>query len=193
MALVIVSSPSGGGKNTVIRKLIKIFPDSANFITTTSRPPRPGEKNGRDYFFVSKDEFEKMIKEKKFIEHNFYAGNYYGTEKEKMENLLKKHNLVFSNIDVHGRENFDQAGIKHLSIFLLPDSLGNLRQRIEKRGGVSPEILKERLETAEKEIHEAEKYNRKIVNYQGKLEETVKKAVEAIKEYLALDKKSALR
>lgn len=183
--LVIVSSPSGGGKDAVIRGLINIFPGSAKFITTTTRPPRPGEKNGVDYHFVSREEFETMINSGELVEYNVYADNYYGTEKERLNQALEKHPVVFSNIEINGKKNFDKSGRKNLSFFLLPESMEVLRERIEKRGGLTPEIIEKRLETAKKEIIEADIYDHKIVNYQGKLEEAIAETAEIIRQNLA--------
>ena len=182
--LTIISSPSGGGKDAVIRGLLDIFPGSIKFMTTTTRPPRPNEQNGVHYNFVSREEFEKMIQNGELIEHNFYAENYYGTEKNKLNKLLSEHPLVFSNIEINGKRNFDKSGWKNLSIFLLPESMEVLKQRIERRGGIEPAIVAERLETAKKEIADADIYNYKIVNYQGKLDETIAKIAEIIRKHL---------
>lgn len=191
--LVIISSPSGGGKDTVIRELLKIIPNSSRLITTTTRPPRPRETNGVDYFFITKTEFEGKIKENKFIEHNLYADNYYGTERDRVENNLNKFSFVFTNIEVNGKNNINKAGFENLSIFLMPESLEILRKRIEKRGGTDEQIIKQRLERAKKEMGEAENYDYQIVNHEGKLDETVEKVALIIKKELiqrqAVDKK----
>lgn len=171
--LVVVSAPSGGGKNTVVNYLIKKLPNSARFVTTTTRPSRGQEKHGVDYFFISKEEFEKKIKYNEFVEYNFFDNNYYGTEKEKMREFLDKYDYVFFVIDVNGKNNLDRLGIKHYSIFLLPESFENLKQRIMNRGGLSEDSVIERLKTAEKEIKQADEYDLSLVNKEGKLEDTV--------------------
>lgn len=178
--LVIISSPSGGGKDSVIRGLLKIIPNSARYLTTTTRPMRPGEENGVDYHFISREDFEKMIKNGELIEYNIYADNYYGTEKKRLNNLLENHSVVFSNIEVNGKRNFDKAGWENTSIFLLPESLNVLKERIIARGGLSPEVVEKRLETAKKEIAEADSYDYKLTNYQGKLDETIEKTAEIL-------------
>lgn len=182
--LVIVSSPSGGGKDSVIAGLMKIFPGSVDFVTTTTRPPRNEEKNGVDYHFVSKEQFEEMIKNNELIEHNLYAGNYYGTERAKMKEALAGHPVVFSNIEVNGKRNFDKAGFKHLSIFLLPESLDILKERIIQRGGLTPEKIEARVAQAAKEIAESDIYDFRVYNRQGKLDEAIKEAAEIIKTQL---------
>lgn len=183
--LVIISSPSGGGKDSVIRGLFEKIPNSIKFLTTTTRPPRPGEKNGIDYHFVSREDFEKMIKNNEMVEYNVYADNYYGTEKTRLDELLSNNSVVFSNIEINGKRNFDKAVRENLSIFLLPESLEILRQRIEARGGLTPDIIEKRLETAKKEIAESDIYDFKIVNYQGKLDETIEKTAKIINDRLS--------
>ena len=185
--LVIISSPSGGGKDAVIRELIKIFPNSAKLMTTTTRPQRPGEQNGVDYNYVTREQFQTMIDEGKFIEHNIYADNYYGTEKQRLENNLQTHDMVFSNIEVNGKKNFDASGWENLSVFLLPESEEILKQRIEARGGLTPDKIAERLKTAINEVAQAIIYDYKIVNYQGKLDETVQNVAKILAERFGLD------
>ena len=187
---VVISSPSGGGKDSVIRALLKVFPTSARLVTTTSRPPRPRQKNGIDYFFISPEEFKKRLDEGGFVEHNEYVGNFYGIEKKNLEKALENHDIVYTQIEVNGKNNLDKAGIEHLSIFLLPDSLDNLRVRIEKRGGLTPEQIDGRLEVAKREMEESGDYDYRIVNEQGKLDETVAKVARLIEEKAGLDKKS---
>lgn len=189
--LVIISSPSGGGKDTVIKELLNEFPGSNKFITTITRPLRPGEKEDIDHHYRTQDEFKEMIKNNKFIEYNKYAGNYYGTEKDILDKMLKQHHLIFSNIDVNGKKSFDQANYKHLSIFLMPDNLEVLKNRIIKRGGIDKKTLENRLKTAKNEIAQANIYDHIIINYDGKLTETVEQIKEIIKKKLVdIDKNS---
>ena len=182
--LVIISSPSGGGKDSVIRALLKHFPNSARLVTTASRPPRPGNREGADYYFISKKEFEEKISRGDFVEHNLYADNYYGTQKRHLDENLQKYDLVLTQIEVNGKHNFDKAGIPHLSIFLLPENLEVLRQRILNRGGITPKVMEERLRIAKKEIEDSKDYNFQIVNFEGKLPETTDKIAKIIKDHL---------
>jgi len=186
--LVIISSPSGGGKDTVIRGLVKKIPQSIKFVTTTTRAMRPGEKEGVDYHYISRDQFEEMIKNDAFVEYNNYTENYYGTENKRLLDLLSKYQVVFSSIEVHGKNNVDLHNWQNLSIFLLPESLEKLRKRITHRGGLTEEIMTKRLKTAEIEIKEADSYDHKIINYQGKIEETEEKILTILKNELGLDK-----
>jgi len=190
--LVIISSPSGGGKNAVVNELLKIVPFSARLITTTTRPMRPGEKDGVDYYFIEKSEFEEKIKRGDFLEYNIYADNYYGAEKEILEQFLSKYQIVFSLTEVNGKRNLDKAGVKNLSIFLMPENMEVLRERIKERGGTSARSIEERLETAEIELNEAKNYDFIVENKEGKISETVEKIAKIIKERLNIDKKSKI-
>ncbi|MBI4426876.1 MAG: guanylate kinase [Candidatus Magasanikbacteria bacterium] len=190
--LIIISSPSGGGKDAVINALLKIFPNSARLVTTTSRPPRPGNKEGVDYFFISQNEFKEKIKRDAFLEHNIYSENYYGIEKARLDETLKKYNLVFTQIEVNGKHNLDKMGIKHLSIYLLPESLDILRARIERRGGLNGAQIDERLVVAKRELEESADYDYRVVNIQGKLDETVQKVANFIAQNAGIDKKELI-
>lgn len=173
----------------MIRGLVKLLPGSIKFVTTTTRPMRPGEENGVDYHFVAKDEFKKMIQNNELIEFNIYSDNYYGTEKKRMTDLLDEHTIVFSNIEINGKKNFDRAGWENLSIFLMPESLETLKQRIVARGGLTDDKIATRLETAKNEIAQSDIYDYKLTNYQGKLDETIEKTAGIIRKHLGLDKK----
>ena len=181
--LVLISSPSGGGKNSVIRKLIDHIDDAVQFVTTTTRDRREGEINGTDYHFISRNVFEKKIEAGDFVEYNDYAGNLYGTEKEKLDASLKEHNILFSQADVNGKHSLDKLDIPHLSIFLMPESMDVLRERIINRGGVSEEKMHERLQIAEEELETSKDYDVRVINKEGKLDETVDEIAGIIEEY----------
>lgn len=171
--LILISSPSGGGKNSVIKALLSQFENAAQFVTTTTREPREGEENGKDYFFRSRREFESMMGNGKFVETNEYAGNLYGTEQAKLDEFLSTYDIVFSQADVHGKHSLDRLNIPHLSIFLMPESIEILKERIIARGGVSEEKMNERMRIAEEELETSKDYDYRIVNAEGKLHETV--------------------
>jgi len=182
--LVVISSPSGGGKDAVIRQLIKIIPRSARLVTTTTRAPRPKDQGGVDYHFTTKEKFEEKIKNGEMLEYAEYAGHYYGPEKKYFEDSLNNYDVVFTNVDIRGRQTLLKLNIPHLSIFIVPDNLENLRKRIEKRGGVAPQEMAERMDRAKKEISEAEKYDYKVINAEGKIDETVDNVAKIIQERL---------
>lgn len=172
-SLVVISAPSGTGKNTVVRALLKELSRATRLVTTTSRPTRPGEKDGVDYYFVSREEFERLLAEDAFVEYNEYAGNYYGTERKHLETLLADYAIVFAVLDVNGKKNLDKKHISHLSIFLIPETLEALRQRLIVRGGLSKEKIEARLEQAKKEIAVSSTYDIRVVNPEGKIGEAV--------------------
>ncbi len=178
--LVVISSPSGGGKDTVIKALTKRIPHSARCLTTTSRPPRPGNVEGVDYHFVGESEFKEKIARGEFVEYNQYAGNYYGTEKSVLDHLLHVHDVIYTQVEINGKRAFDRLHIPHLSIFLMPPNLDVLRERIIARGGLTLEEVEERLLIAKQQIALAGIYDLQITNEQGKFDETVDKVAEAI-------------
>ncbi|MEK7131397.1 MAG: guanylate kinase [Patescibacteria group bacterium] len=182
--LIIISSPTGGGKDAVIACLLKIFPNSARLVTTTSRPPRPTDKEGITYNFISPKDFADKIKQGYFLEYNNCVGNYYGTPKKYLENILKKYSLVFSNIDVNGKHSMDKLGVNNLAFFLLPESMEVLKQRAEKRGGMTNKMIQDRIKLGAEEIAKSKNYAYQITNYEGKLDITVATIALLIKNYL---------
>lgn len=182
--LVVISSPSGGGKDAIIRRLLKIFPNSARLVTTTTRSARAEDKEGTTYHFTDKTTFENKIKTGEILEHNQYSGNYYGIEKKRLEEALQKHSIVFTNVDIHGRRTLATKGWKNLSIFVMPESLEQLKRRILHRGNVLPADLENRLLYANTEMASAKEYDYTVVNHQDHLNDTVKNIAEIIKKWL---------
>lgn len=182
--LIIISSPTGGGKDAVIARLLKIFSNSTRLVTTTSRAPRPTDKEGVTYHFVSPKDFADKIKEGYFLEYNNCVGNYYGTPKKYLEDLLKTNDLVFSNLDVNGKHSMDKLDVKNLSFFLLPESLEVLKQRAEKRGGMTETMIQDRIKLAAEEIAQSRDFDYQITNYEGKLQQTTDNIATLIKNHL---------
>lgn len=182
--LIIISSPTGGGKDAVIARLLKIFPNSARLVTTTSRLPRPSDKEGVTYNFISPEDFAKKIKQGYFLEYNNCVGNYYGTPKKYLWDLLKNNSLVFSNLDVNGKHSMDKLGINNLAFFLLPESMDILKQRVEKRGGMTKKMIRDRIKLASEEIGQSKDYDYQITNYDGKLQQTTDNIANIIQNHL---------
>ncbi len=182
--LIIISSPSGGGKDAIISALLNRFNNSAKLITTTTRAPRPEDKEGITYYFIKKENFEEKIKNGEIIEHNFYAGNYYAITKAELANKLKNFDFVFTNIDVNGRRNLTATDYKNISIFIMPENLEDLKMRISHRGGLSNTEIEERLQTAKQEITCANEYDFQVINKNGKLTETIDSVAKIITEHL---------
>ena len=170
----ILSAPSGAGKTTVALKLLSEVENLEKVITYTTRKPRPQEKNGVDYVFISKEEFEKKIKENFFLEYANVYGNYYGTPKKEVERILSEGKDVLLVIDVQGAFKIKKEIPEAVSIFLLPPSLEELKRRIEARG-YKDENIEKRLETAKEEIPCAKYFDFVVVN------DFVNSAVERVK------------
>ncbi len=163
--LVVISGPSGVGKGTVRKALFQMKNhDLVYSVSMTTRPPRPGEVDGVDYYFVSRETFEKRIKENKFLEYAEFVGNYYGTPRDKVEEQLDKGKEVVLEIEVAGalqvREQMNDA----VFIFLVPPGKEALYDRLRKRGTEAIEIVNERMKKAEKEFLLAHKYDYIVVN-----------------------------
>lgn len=178
--LVVISSPSGGGKDSIIRKLLKIIPNSVKLATTTTREPRYKEIDGVSYNFTNLENFKKLIDNNKLIEYNQYADNFYGIEKNKLISALEKYNVIFLQIDVNGKENLDKLGYKHLSFFLIPESIEILKNRIIKRKNISTKTLEQRLNLATTELKKSDLYKYKIINKDNKLNDAVKEIAKII-------------
>lgn len=177
--LLVLSGPSGVGKDTVIRAYLKKHPEMKKSISATTRAPRGQEKDGVNYFFVTKEQFETMKKEGKLLEHAVYNDNYYGTPKQKVLDCLAQGNDVVLVIEVQGALQIMQNCPKALFVFLMPPSKEELAHRLEKRATDSEAMIAKRLQTAEWEIQQAEKYDFVIINHS--VEETLTRLEEIMK------------
>jgi guanylate kinase len=160
----IISAPSGSGKSTLVNELLKRVPDLDFSISYTTRPPRGVEKDGRQYYFVSREEFEKMMRDQEFLEHADVFGNYYGTAKRFLRDAAaKKHDLLL-DIDVQGARQMKAALPEATSIFVLPPNRVTLEERLRKRSEDAESVIQRRLVTASREIEDYDKYNYILVN-----------------------------
>ena len=162
--LIVLSGPSGCGKNTVCNALKKENKNIWESISMTSRDRRPGEKNNEDYYFVTKEEFEEKIKENKMLEYASFAGNYYGTPKDAVQQKLDEGKDVILVIEIQGALKIKEILPQSLFVFLLPPSMNELKKRLERRKTETKEKMMERFEIAYREINELPKYNYVIVN-----------------------------
>ena len=162
--IVVLSAPSGSGKGTVIRKLLTMRCDVSISVSYASRPPREGEADGKHYYFVTRSQFNEMIINGDFVEWDRYQGDYYGTSKEKIQQLLDRRENVIFDITIKGayaiREHFPHAAL----VFLLPPSFGELERRLRARGTESDEKIKGRLTEARREIAALENFDYYIIN-----------------------------
>ena len=165
--LFVMSAASGAGKTTLKDKVIGEFPDIVYSISATTRKPREGEVDGVHYFFKTKEEFEKLIKEDGLIEWNEVHGNYYGTPKFFVEDMLRQGKRVLFDLDVFGKVNFDKVYPDATGILILPPSEEELERRLRGRGTDSEEVIRLCLENAKKEMEFAKtkgKYEYTIIN-----------------------------
>jgi len=164
-SLVVISGPSGAGKDTVVEKYLRKKKTNAWLsISCTSRDMRPGDKEGKSYFFISKEEFEKRIENGDFLEYAIYNGNYYGTPKEHIEEHLQKGEDVFLVIEVQGALKVKELVPESICIFIMPPSMKELRKRLVGRKTESKEKVLNRFKTAYQEINEVANYNYVVTN-----------------------------
>lgn len=161
--VAVVSGPSGVGKTTVIDGLLR-RPGYARSITATTRAPRPGERDGTDYLFLTRERFEEGLRAGRFLEHATVHGNLYGTPRDGVEEVLARGDVCLLNIDVQGAESLRRTGLPVVTVFLLPPSPDELQARLEKRGTETPEQKARRLEAAMKEMAQADRFDARIVN-----------------------------
>jgi len=180
--LIILSAPSGAGKSTIISHLLKENEFNLEFsISACSRKPRKGEKNGKDYYFLSTKEFKQKIKNNEFIEwEEVYENNFYGTLKTEIDRIFAKKNNVIFDIDIAGGLNIKkQYSQNAISIFIMPPSVAELEKRLKVRGTDSEENIKKRIDKAKYEISFADSFDKKVVN------ENITKAVEDTKKIIS--------
>lgn len=170
--LIVVSGFSGAGKGTLMKKLMEEYDNYALSISMTTRNPRPGEEDGREYFFVAKEQFEEKIGQDGLIEYANYCGNYYGTPRAYVEQQLEAGKDVILEIEIQGalkiREKFPTA----LLLFVMPPSAKELRRRLIGRGTETQEVIDQRMHRAMEEAQGIERYDYIVINDQ--LEECVK-------------------
>ena len=162
--LIVISGPSGAGKSTIVFKAIEGRDDMCFSTSVTSRQPRPGEVDGREYFFIDRERFLQMIADDELLEHAEYVGNFYGTPRRFVEDKLAAGINVFLDIEVQGARQVSVKMPEAIKIFVIPPSLEELRNRLVKRGTDSPEAIEGRLRRAREEYAEADFYDYIVVN-----------------------------
>lgn len=164
--LIIFSAPSGSGKTTIVRELLKRFDCFEFSISATSRQPRGQEQNGIDYYFMSNDEFRSRVERDEFVEwEEVYAGTCYGTLKSEMERIWSNGHVIIFDVDVMGGINLKQLfGDNACSIFIMPPSVEELERRLRGRGTDAEEVIAKRIAKAEFELSKATEFDFKVVN-----------------------------
>lgn len=179
--VIVISGPSGVGKDVIIEKL-QTYNNNYHFvITSTTRKIRKGEIEGVNHFFVSVNKFKEMINNKLFLEWANVYGNYYGVEKKQINNALIKGKHVIVRVDVQGAERIRNIIKNSIQIFILPPSIEILKTRLKKRGVNNMKDMELRLKKAQFEISKVSEFNYSIINYENKLNETAETINEIIK------------
>ena len=163
--LIVISGPSGTGKGTVIHRLLPMMPDAKLSISCTTRAPRPGEREGVDYFYISQERFEEMIRNNEFLEYAYVFGmNSYGTPRAFVEETLSAGKDLFLEIDIQGARNVKKAMPETLMIFLMPPNEAELERRLRGRATETEEQIQKRMATAKKELECAKEYDYIVCN-----------------------------
>ena len=150
---IVFCGPSGSGKSTLLKRLMAEYPRAFAFsVSHTTRSPRPGEVNGREYHFVTSEEIQRGIANGEFLEHAHFSGNYYGTSKESVEQVLASGRICALDIDIQGVINLKKTDLNPIYCFVKPPSLEALEKRLRERGTETEESLRKRLDTAKVEL-----------------------------------------
>lgn len=180
--MIVVSAPSGSGKTTLCRNIVSSRPDTVYSISATTRPARKGEKNGRDYLFLSRDEFEEKKQRDEFLEWANVFGEYYGTIGQLVENTRNEGKDVVLNIDIQGASQVKKRCPEAVLIFILPPSIGILEQRLRNRKSDTEDEILKRLQLARTEISKIDNYDYVVVN------EDIKESVDKLLAIITAEK-----
>ena len=181
--LIVVSGPSGAGKDTLIRASLDAIPELALIASATTREPREGEVDGRDHVFLSREEFERWIDEDRLLEWAEYSGNLYGTPKQSVEELLEKGRSVILRIELQGARQIKERRPDALMVFVRAPSLEETRRRLESRATESSASVESRMATAIKEIAARDEFDYEVIN--GEYEQARKDMVEILQEVVS--------
>ncbi|MBQ4116223.1 MAG: guanylate kinase [Clostridia bacterium] len=161
--LIVVSGPAGSGKGPVLRELLEMSDEFALSVSATTRKPRPGEVDGVNYFYITREEFEENIKNDTLIEYTEYCGNYYGTLNDKVRQMLNEKNVILE-IEVEGAMNVKKKFPDSVLILLLPPDFKTLEARLRGRGTEPDDVIRARLDQSKNEVAHFDKYDYVVIN-----------------------------
>ncbi len=161
---IVVSAPSGSGKSTICRRLLAACPDMEFSVSFTSRPPRPNEIDGKDYHFVSREDFQRRIDRGEFVEWVENYGEFYGTSGRALQDLLRRGKDLLLDIEPRGAKEMKKKFQEGVFVFVLPPSLDELLKRLQKRGHETPEAIQKRFAQAASELGEVLWYDYAVIN-----------------------------
>ena len=177
--IVVISGPSGGGKGTVVKALKEIMPDLGVSVSATTRNPREGEADGREYYFVTHETFERMLSDGDILEHTTYCGNYYGTPRKEAERITGEGRDLILEIEVDGAAQVKKIFPDCVTVMLIPPSISVLEDRLRGRGTETEEVILQRLARAKEELLQMKNYDYIVVN------NSVEEAAEQIRNILS--------
>ena len=181
--VIVIVAPSGAGKTTIAQRLLKEYPQIKFSVSATTRPPRKGETDGQDYYFLDEDEFDQKVDDNQFLEWEFYSGNKYGTLRSEVDKLVESGYFPLLDIEVKGALNVQKlynSGV--VSIFIEPPSMDELANRLSNRGSETDKSLSKRLKRAEMEMKYADHFDHSVVN--DDLETAYAEVKEIIESYI---------
>jgi guanylate kinase len=178
-SVIVIVGPSGVGKGTLIRELKDQIPELTYSISATTRPARPGEEDGVNYYFLSKEDFHRKVDAGEFIEYAEYSGNWYGTLRSEIDRHLESGEPVILEIELQGARQIRERIPDALQVFIAPPSLESLKTRLVGRGTDTPEQVAKRLETAKEEMAARDEFDTEVVN--DRLEDAVTELVAVVR------------
>ncbi len=180
--LLVVSGPSGAGKGTVCGAYMKEHPECSLSVSATTRAPRPGEVDGVNYYFLTEEDFRNKISNDGFLEHAVFCGNYYGTPKDAVMNMINSGKDVILEIEVQGAMQVRSHYPEAVLVFVVPPSMDELEARLRGRGTETDEVIQKRLSRAKEEFNFVQKYNYVLVN------DTVEEAIKRLHSIIVAEK-----
>ena len=187
--LVVISGPSGSGKGTVVKRLREIMPEVSLSVSATTRAPREGEMDGREYYFITRDDFEDMVAQGEILEFTSYCGNYYGTPKKEAERITGEGRDLILEIEVDGASQIKRLVPDSVTIMLIPPTVSKLEERLRGRGTETEQVISNRLARAREEIKLATSYDYVVVNE----DDGVEACAETIREIIRAERNKSAR